>query len=452
MHRNSVASQFFLDHQEELAIQALKGPLNLEGIKFLSLLLRKQRDFDKEKNLIESYISEYFENEYIKKRYEWHQKSLFNRLVPRQPIHLPCEPAWIPNQTTLDQLCIVTGGDSKYFEFIVECIESIKNTRNYKNTQIAILDFGLSEQNIDYFKKKFDAKIIKPELIVDAPFQIHVKHNANNQPFIEKSSWQSEDEKKVIKFCAYKTCLPKIIPGFRYYLWIDSDAWIQDDRALDHYVVLCEKQGAAGSCHGSITFGNQFKISSMTCKNLPIAHPNQIKYMFDKHAITDGTFCVDAESKISKEWLETYQDLLKNYGFHWHHQEFCLTYLCHKYGATENVKYPLGFHVGHEGFPVVSADDHILRRPSTLEPVGIPHLVGSSKQLYLISTQKISTPLSQEQISQHKQICHYWFHHPHQKIVPNQTTTSLRFRVWPFDINEINEALNLLAQSFQSNY
>ena len=39
MHRNSVASQFFLDHQEELAIQALKGPLNLEGIKFLSLSL-----------------------------------------------------------------------------------------------------------------------------------------------------------------------------------------------------------------------------------------------------------------------------------------------------------------------------------------------------------------------------------------------------------------------------
>jgi hypothetical protein len=446
MYKTCIAAEFVCDNQNESAIKSLQEKLDAPGVKLLSLLLRKQRQFENEQTLIQAYAEEYSDDTYIQERHQWHKQPLFDKLVPRQPLHLPCDPMWLPKQETLDQLCIVTGGDAKYFDFIVECIESVKTTNLYKNTPICILDFGLTEQNIADLKKNFNAKIIKPELDIDAPYQIHIKQNQQNQLIFEQSAWESEDAKKVIKFCAYKTCCPTIIPGYRYYLWIDADAWVQDGRALDRYIVLCERQGAAGSCHGSITFGNQFKINSKNCGAIPIAHPEQLEYMFDRHAITDGTFCIDAESEVSKNWFSTYKDLLSCYGFHWHHQEFCLTYLCHKYGAAENVKFPYGFHSGHEGFPVVCAADDILRRPSTLEPVGIPHLVGSSKQLHLIPTQQVVAPLNPQQVQQHKQLTGHWFRHPHQKIIPNQVTTSIRFRVWPWNVSEVNRELHAFAK------
>lgn len=445
MSKACIAAQFICDYQDDLAIQSLSADLNPENIKLLSLLLRKQRKFDDEQALIFSAYQDYPNDQYIQERYKWQGQALFGKLVPRQPLHLPCDPLWLPQQSTLDQLCIVTGGDDKYFEFVVECIESVKTTQRYAQIPFWVIDYGLTDAQRNILNQRFKVNFCNPKIDIDAPHQIIMKHDHQNRTVLENVPWANEEEKRRILFCATKTTLPQIIPGFRYYLHIDTDSWVQDERALDRHVVLTEKNGAAGSWHGSLTFGNQFGLSGKD-KTIPLAHPEQLEYMLDRHAITDGNFCIDAFSEISKQWFPTYKDLLKTFGFHWHHQELCFTYLCHKYGASENIQFPDGFTISPEGFPVVCADDDILRRPSTLDPVGIPHLVGSAKKLHFIPTQKITAPLNPQQLQQHKQLTSHWFHNPHQKLVPNQVTTSIRFRVWPWDISEINRELHAFAK------
>lgn len=446
MHKTCVAAQFVCDHQNERAIQSLREKLDAQGVKLLSLLLRKQRRFEDEQALIQAYAQEFEEDTYVQERYQWHKKPLFDKLVPRQPLHLPWDPLWIPKQETWDQLCIVTGGDAQYFDFIVECIESIKTTQRYSNLPLWIIDYGLTDTQKSILEKNFKAQLYTPKIDMNVQQQVLIQRDQNTGATTVERKPLDISEQQKIKFFSTKTQLPDIIKGYRYYLWIDADAWVQDERALDKYVVLCEHQGVTGSCHGSITFGRQFGLDATTCGNIPLARPEQLEYMLNRHAITEGTFCIDAESQVAKEWFDTYKDVAENYGFHWQLSELCLTYLCHKYGATENVKFPFGFHSGHEGFPVVCAEDDILRRPSTLEPVGIPHLVGSSKQLHLISTQQVVTPLNQQQLQQHKQLSSHWFHHPNQKIVPNQVTTSIRFRVWPWDMSEVDRELHAFAK------
>lgn len=445
MSKTSIAAQFICDHQEDLAKKTLSASLDLEGVKLLSLLLRKERKFDEEQALIVSAYQEHKKDKYIEERHKWHQQPLFDKLVPRQPLGLPCDPLWIPKQSMLDQLCFVTGGDSQYFDMLVENIESVKNTQRYSQVPVWILDYGLTDDQKHLLRKRFDAQLCEPKIDFDFTHHIQIQHDPNgDRTNVTRIPWNKEERKK-IRFFAPKTQLPFLIPGYRFYLWMDTDAWIQDERAFDKHLVRCKRQGFSGSFHGSKTFGNQFRLSGHD-KTLPFGHPDQLEFMLDRKAITEGSFCIDAQSVVAQEWFPLYKDLVTTYGFHWQLSELCLTYLCHKHGATDNEYYPDGFTIAIEGYPVVCADDDILRRPSTLGPIGMPHLVGSAKKLHFISTQKITAPLNPQQLNQHQQLTGHWFHHPDQKIIPNQVITSIRFRVWPWDVSEVSQELYAFAK------
>lgn len=445
MSKACIAAQFICDHQDDFAKQILTADMNLESIKLLSLLLRKQRLFEDEQALIQAYVEEYSDDTYIQERYQWHTQPLFDKLVPRQPLHLPCDPLWLPKKSTLEQLCIVTGGDAQYFELLLENIESIKITQRYANRPLAVLDYGLTDEQKQILKKRFDAKLYTPKIDIEVTHQVLVQRDQQSgRSIVNRIPWL-EEERDTIRFFAPKTHLQDIIPGYRFYLWVDTDVWVQDERSLDKHLVRCEKQGISGSWHGSGTFGNQFGLSGKDT-TIPLGHPDQLELMLDRKAITEGSFCVDAQSVIAKEWFPMYKDLASTYGFHWQLSELCLTYLSHKYGVTDNEGYPDGFTISTEGFPVVCADDDILRQPSTLDPIGTPHLVGSAKKLHFIPTQKITVPLNPQQLQQHKQLTSHWFHNLHQKVVPNQVTTSIRFRVWPWDVSEVNRELQSFAK------
>ena len=49
---------------------------------------------------------------------------------------------------------IVSLADSKYFDLLVELIESIKRFKESENTAICILDAGLNENQVNMIKEK----------------------------------------------------------------------------------------------------------------------------------------------------------------------------------------------------------------------------------------------------------------------------------------------------------
>jgi hypothetical protein len=68
----------------------------------------------------------------------------------RPPLHLPLDLESIPSQSTLNDLCFVSAGDSAYFELLVEMLESLKATRLYRDTPVNIIDCGLSNEERSY--------------------------------------------------------------------------------------------------------------------------------------------------------------------------------------------------------------------------------------------------------------------------------------------------------------
>ena len=110
---------------------------------------------------------------------------------------------------------IVSLADSNYFPLLDELIDSIKQFEASKDTAICVLDAGLSEEQKNKLLSKVDE-------IKSAEWDIKVPESK-----IKGREW--------LKSQVSRAFLPKYFPGYKKYLWIDADAWVNSWYAIDLY-------------------------------------------------------------------------------------------------------------------------------------------------------------------------------------------------------------------------
>ena len=110
---------------------------------------------------------------------------------------------------------IVSFADSNYFDLLNELVNSIKSFDESKNVAICILDAGLTEKQKNILIKKVD-KVEKANWDIDLPSYK-----------VKGKEW--------LKSQVSRAFLPKYFPGFKKYLWIDADAWVNSWEAVDLY-------------------------------------------------------------------------------------------------------------------------------------------------------------------------------------------------------------------------
>ena len=120
---------------------------------------------------------------------------------------------------------IVSLSDEKYFELLLELIGSINNFDQSKEVDICILDAGMNDNQINTLKQK-------------------VKH-------IKKAEWDIDvpgykvKNKQWLKSQVSRAFLPKYFPDYENYIWIDSDAWVNDWHAVDLLIRGCKMKELA---------------------------------------------------------------------------------------------------------------------------------------------------------------------------------------------------------------
>ena len=198
---------------------------------------------------------------------------------------------------------IVTLADSNYYELLTELILSIKNFKESENTAICILDAGLTSEQVNDLKKKVDE-------VKKANWDIKV------------STFKIKD-KEWLKSQVSRAFLPDYFPNYEKYLWIDSDAWVNDWKCIELYFKACE--------HGKLgitqTVGPGYKILSKVkwlfgkialIKSQNFKHAkksgfsNNIsrKLAFAPH-INIGVFSLEKNSPCWKIWQENLEKSLK---------------------------------------------------------------------------------------------------------------------------------------------
>ena len=199
---------------------------------------------------------------------------------------------------------IVSLADSNYFELLNELIDSIKKFEQSKNVSICILDAGLTEDQKNKLSEKIDEiKIAEWD--------------------IEVSEYKASG-KEWLKSQVSRAFLPKYFPGYKKYLWIDCDAWINDWQSVELYFKACEN----GKLGITQTLGPGYKIVSKVkwifgklalIKSQNFKHAINSKIGIDKARklafaphINIGVFSLEHDSSCWKIWQDNLAITLKS--------------------------------------------------------------------------------------------------------------------------------------------
>jgi len=199
---------------------------------------------------------------------------------------------------------IVSLADSNYFELLNELIDSIKKFEQSKNVSICILDAGLTEDQKNKLSEKIDE-------IKIAEWDIEV-------PSYKVSG------KEWLKSQVSRAFLPKYFPGYKKYLWIDCDAWVNDWQTVELYFKACEN----GKLGITQTMGPGYKIVSKVkwifgklalIKSQNFKHAIGSKIGIDKARklafvphINIGVFALEHDSTSWKIWQDNLVTTLKS--------------------------------------------------------------------------------------------------------------------------------------------
>ncbi len=130
---------------------------------------------------------------------------------------------------------IVSLADSNYFDLLNELIDSIKQFSESSSTAICILDAGLNENQ---------KKILSPKVdeIKSAEWDIKVSSIK-----VRGKEW--------LKSQVSRAFLPRYFPGYKKYLWIDADAWVNSWYAIELFLKGCDNKKLAIATSADRSYG-----------------------------------------------------------------------------------------------------------------------------------------------------------------------------------------------------
>lgn len=279
-NRIDLAKQLLRDGEYTIAKQMLaKEGADPQALYLLSLLYRYDDEYDQEKTVIDKALEIDGGNTYMRDRLAWHNLPIFDRVVPRQPLHLPHDPKMMPSAEVLENMCFVTGADSKYFQLMVECIESIQATQLYQNVPICIFDNGLTDEQKHYFQEKLGVKeIFNSAAAID---------KTNNAYYLQNM---------------IKSRLDLIFEKYKYLFFIDADAWCYNENSIDAYINMCLNSGVGIAV--DLCAPQSGKFAGFHGCNLNVLDESMWgENLFNQvPAINSGIFCAESKSPVLELW------------------------------------------------------------------------------------------------------------------------------------------------------
>ena len=199
---------------------------------------------------------------------------------------------------------IISLADSNYYELLNELVDSIRRFKESENTAICILDAGLSEEQ----KKQLSQKV---EEIKSAEWDIDVPDFK-----VKGKEW--------LKSQVSRAFLPKYFPGYKQYLWIDADAWVNSWSAIELYFEGCKNNKlsiatSADRAYGRVlraewVFGSFARVKSQNYKHAKSSGFSEkiAREVALKPHLNIGVFALEANASHWKVWQKNLKEALKS--------------------------------------------------------------------------------------------------------------------------------------------
>jgi lipopolysaccharide biosynthesis glycosyltransferase len=198
---------------------------------------------------------------------------------------------------------IVSLADSNYFNLLNELVDSIKSYEESKNIAICILDAGLDQNQKKILSNKVD-EIKYAEWDIKVPLRKTLG-------------------KEWLKSMMARVYLPNYFSNYENYIWIDSDAWVNDWHAIELLIKASENNKIGLTQSIAPGYGDIGKVKWLMgglayVKTQNYKHAKKSgfsedicrKIAFAPH-INSGVFSLKKKSPIWKVWQETLEKSLR---------------------------------------------------------------------------------------------------------------------------------------------
>ena len=199
---------------------------------------------------------------------------------------------------------IISLADSKYYELLDELVDSIKRFKESENTAICILDAGLSDEQ----KKQLSQKV---DEIKSADWDIEVPEFK-----IKGKEWLKSQVSRAI--------LPKYFRGYKKYLWIDADAWVNSWSTIELFLKGCENNKlsiatSADRAYGRVlraewVFGSFARVKSQNYKHAKSSGFSEkiAREVALKPHLNIGVFALEENASHWEVWQKNLRVALKS--------------------------------------------------------------------------------------------------------------------------------------------
>lgn len=197
----------------------------------------------------------------------------------------------------MTKMTIVSSADKNYLPLLEELIASVNAHPAGKEFDFNIIDGGLGAENIGKLEK-LGAKVYQ----ADWPAPLKAKDLQG---------------KEYLKGCVLRPFIPEIILDYDLYIWLDSDTWVQNWRAIELLIEGAQKDKMCCSILVDRAFpksarvkwvaGLPLKPRSFYYTNAKKAFGGQMaKNLFSYNVVSAGAFAMKKNAPHWKHW----QDLI----------------------------------------------------------------------------------------------------------------------------------------------
>jgi hypothetical protein len=266
----------------------------------------------------------------------------------------------------MSRVVFISGCDENYYSLLREWISSVRRFPQGKDSDICILDAGLTDEQREELKP-----LVKDIKNPDWPIGIPA---------------HKTQKKEFLKACVCRPFLPEIFPGYETYVWMDADTWIQDWSAIDLFLL--------GAARKKITLTSQadraypraarvkwlwrwpWKVRSFYFSNARKAFGFKIaKKLLTHHVLLAGMFAMHKDAPHWTRWQNLVVRAAKK-GKLFPAEQLSLGVMCHMEGFEAEIL-PAWAHWLAEFRPMWDENRQMFVEPFLPhQPIGVIHLSG----------------------------------------------------------------------------
>lgn len=260
---------------------------------------------------------------------------------------------------------LVTASDSRFFPLLQSMLETLRAREYPGSLSLACFDIGLTQVQRDMLSDK-QVQVVRPT----PHFGISADHHSP----------------ALLSFLA-RPFLPQDFPGYDIYLWVNSDVWFQDPRAIDMYIAGAHADGFAITHESERAYRLQLWLLAWTAKHFLLGYgPISGAWLLSRRHLNAGIFAGRVDTPHWEMWKRLYHAAIERSGKLVPHDQFALVQALHRPAPWRNAPLRTRFlaptwnWIVARGVPMWNDSVGAFCRPyAPYDTIAVIHLAGPGK-------------------------------------------------------------------------